>query len=63
MLWMSMTFRGWFEYGDLGYHGRSLLVGRYVCIDGVRSFGHDLNHEVISKILIGIRVVIWEGLL
>ncbi len=58
MLWMSMTFRVWFEYGDLGCHGRSLLVGRHVCIDGFQSFGHDLNHEVISKILIGIRVVI-----
>jgi hypothetical protein len=34
MLWMSITFRVWFEYGDLGCHGRSSLVGRYVCIDG-----------------------------
>jgi hypothetical protein len=58
-----MTFRAWFEYGDLGCHGRSSLVGRYVCIDGFESFGHDLNHEVISKTLIGIHVVIWEGLL
>jgi hypothetical protein len=63
MLWMSMTFRVWFECGDLVCHGRSSLVGRYVCIDGFKSFGHDLNHEVISKILIGIRVVIWENLL
>ena len=34
MLWMSMTFGVWFEYGNLGCHGRSSLVGRYVCIDG-----------------------------
>ena len=33
-LWMSMTFRVWFEYGDSGCDGRSSLVGRYVCIDG-----------------------------
>ncbi len=58
-----MTFRVLFEDGDLGGHGRGLLVGRYVCIDGFSSLGHDLNHEVISRIMIGIRVVIWEGLL
>jgi hypothetical protein len=29
MLWMSMTFRVWFEDGDVGCHGRGLLVGRY----------------------------------
>jgi hypothetical protein len=34
MLWMSMTFRVCFEDGDLGCHGRGLLVGGYVCIDG-----------------------------